>query len=841
MVPNEISSTSLTIPIKGYLFDQSSFENKIKSKNQLGDYTYQFAIPDSSRIAKENYFQLTDVDKLLTNKLIASTQKTFFDKLNSTNIYNGVRDGQFYISTFNYYASSTSNLTKKHIVSVLINSLIPFKKIFKSWKYITYDFYKEDTKTYIELLQNEGVVSAEIEPIISIAKYPYINEYIIDPFVKKSFYYFHPYLNALGYHPTAEMLFNDDVLGGNRYVESYAPLLEYIFLIGINYNYLLSNSNFWDADYFNVYGEKKLNLDSLEFLLANFGFQASDLFSNSDSTTLSKNTKLETRLKKFEGGRLIGGSKIYSYKFFVNQKSWVDPKNLSKNNYNIYTTTAGQKYDPTRIYLYDITKDLVYTKTYRDGQEYVSTKTLDSNTFRFSPPFTPTIENTHASFLFHLQQKDIVISYDLIASNQISNTSNLLQSNASYNLISNGNPSSTPGVANMYQTLSAGAKLPAVVSVKVETGYEGRENQQILNSDEYFAFQYDIYGIASDQALVDLGRVGTDFIYSKRVNGQTGGYFKNIRNEYIFNYPLYLFKVTKTIAGVTSTTHFFETEIGPIGRLPVTVALPSSQGGTDPVRRRIQDFVSDPSKNINAIMGNDAAGASIPVGIREVYTDKNIYDGEVRPWTEKIRDFTLTQSDIADFMESSLKKISLARAIVFLKKVKNGRSLFPVESYPSDSFALSSPISNNVNGYDRYRLFFDENNNVSVDIFEYRYTIYNNIDVKGGIIPATTEPGTIASLNNPIIDKDFISKDLYMIIYEEKSIPGLDFLNVLRNKFPQDYYYSMQTDTNVRLIVRFTNAPESVSFLNEYSSTILPKEISVVSSAITERGILLGY
>jgi hypothetical protein len=613
------------------------------------------------------------------------------------------------------------------------------------------------------------------------------------------------------------VLFDPNLLEKNRNTESYISVLGNILLIGLNYNYLLGNSNFWDADYFNVYGEKKLSLDSLEFLLANFGYQTNDLFFNNENTALTKTSKLESSLKKFEAGRLIGGSRIYSYKFFINPKTWVEPRDLSKNNYNIYTTSANQKYDSTRIYIYDMLKDLVNIKTYRNNEEYVSTKTLDSNTFTLNTPFTPTISNTHASFLFHLQQKDVVISYDLISSNQISNTSNLLQSNASYNLIKDGNASSTPSVANMYQSLSAGAKLPAIVSVKVETGYEGRENLQRLNSDEYFAYQFDIFGIASEQALVDLGRVGTDFIYSKRVNGQTGGYFKNIRNEYIFNCPLYLFKVTKRTNGVNSINYFFETEVGPIGGLPVTVV-------GNPPRRSSSDFINDTAKAITILTRNNVVGAAT-VGIRQTYTDRGVYDREILPWTDKVRDFTLTGTDITDFMENNLTKISLARAIVFLKKVKKGRSLFPVESYPSDSFALSVPVSNNPDGYDRYELFFDANNSVTVDIFEYRYALYNNIDVKGGIIPATTEPGTIASLNSAIIDKDFISKDLYMIIYEEKILPGLDFLNVLRNKFPQDYYYNMQIDYNVRLIVRFTNNPESISFLNEYN-TNLPTELN---------------
>ena len=54
MVPNLSSFFTPTVPIKGYLYDQYSFENKIKAKNNLGNFIYEFAIEDSSRIKKEN-------------------------------------------------------------------------------------------------------------------------------------------------------------------------------------------------------------------------------------------------------------------------------------------------------------------------------------------------------------------------------------------------------------------------------------------------------------------------------------------------------------------------------------------------------------------------------------------------------------------------------------------------------------------------------------------------------------------------------------------------------------------------------------------------------------------
>jgi hypothetical protein len=214
--------------------------------------------------------------------------------------------------------------------------------------------------------------------------------------------------------------------------------------------------------------------------------------------------------------------------------------------------------------------------------------------------------------------------------------------------------------------------------------------------------------------------------------------------------------------------------------------------------------------------------------------DKDIYKGELLPWTSKTRDFQLLTGDITDFMEENLKKISLARAIVFLKKVKNGRSLFPIESYPSDASVFSNPVSSNPNKFDRYQMYFDANNNLTLDVFEYRYTLYNNIDIKGGIVPAPLEPGGF-SLTNPTIDKTFISKDLYVIFYKEKMLAGIDFLSKLRNLYPQDYYYNMGIDNDTRIIARFSNTfPLSTELLNNYKQEI-PKILDksfFISSAL---------
>ena len=92
-----------------------------------------------------------------------------------------------------------------------------------------------------------------------------------------------------------------------------------------------------------------------------------------------------------------------------------------------------------------------------------------------------------------------------------------------------GNPGSLGGnlpptcyeaLKNQQQSINVGSKLPSIVSFKIETGYEadtdGNKDLFSLNSSNYYAYRYDIFGIVQNpNTNLDFGR--SDLSYSKYV------------------------------------------------------------------------------------------------------------------------------------------------------------------------------------------------------------------------------------------------------------------------------------------------------------------------------------
>jgi len=111
-------------------------------------------------------------------------------------------------------------------------------------------------------------------------------------------------------------------------------------------------------------------------------------------------------------------------------------------------------------------------------------------------------------------------TYAQLPGNYIYGGSNAaLASSASYQKVTrsdDGQISTTAACdfSMVQQQVTAGTKLPTIVSVKVETGYENCESTYI---GDYYSYKYDIFGIGS-QTFVDLGRKNYPFVFSQQLN-----------------------------------------------------------------------------------------------------------------------------------------------------------------------------------------------------------------------------------------------------------------------------------------------------------------------------------
>jgi hypothetical protein len=798
MLPNENCLFIPTLGTKSYVYDSCSFESKLKSKNFNGNLIYNFALDDIEKISSSDYFKSYSLPAVpnttanwttITGSLTSEQAESFraqnpaltesiynyqrcnlFNKLNEKN----ASDGKFFIATFDYFSPSNSNKELKHITSVLLNDLIPFDQIFNNWT----------SAGFTEVLF--GVSGNKVTIKIDASMYPFIDKYIIKPFIANCF---SRYVN------------NNNFLSLNIGAQS---AIGYIYSLGVTLDYLVSINSIW---WMSNYAQAKINLNGLEFLLSNSIFVSdypASKFSNGVASTqtdiISTNT-LESELKKIEQGKLIGNMNLISFSIITSIAGipwYTKEQSYIKNNYNILSepssntfnretyiprtfnanTNATLYYDPNLVYMADKTKNNVYL--------------VASNTTSYNNLIPPG-ENRGAYYWAISNFRDAVFQYTLTPESQINSTTNTLTSSAKYGFAKDGQVTNFD-FSKSTQTLAAGAKLPAIVSVKIETGYEGQEQEQKFNTSEYFAYQYDIFGLASEQALVDLGRISQDYVFTKKISSETGGYFQNIKNEYLYGNKIYLFRVTHRRNGVDTNFDFFDKNFKKLSNLNLASTA--------------AELIANNNLQISLIIGDSPQKT---IGLRQTIgaidalepTDADKFaefDNAIYLWLNDSKFYTVNASNSAAYFSNSYRTLILSSAVSFLKRVSKGDSLIPINSYPSESYITSAPVSGNSSGFDRYELFVDANNYLRVDVFTYPYTIFNVIDVStGAIVP-------ISDSSN--LDKSFINSELYVTLYRESINANTDFATALQNAFPEDLIYPLFNDNTHRFFARFSKTQE---------------------------------
>ena len=99
-------------------------------------------------------------------------------------------------------------------------------------------------------------------------------------------------------------------------------------------------------------------------------------------------------------------------------------------------------------------------------------------------------------------------------------------------------------IPQIQQTITAGTRMPAVVSVKVEVGYESDGNEEFY-SEGYIGRKYDIYGLTTESALIDLGDRSYSNINQNFLSQPIGILSNSKANAFRQNECLYLFRITR--------------------------------------------------------------------------------------------------------------------------------------------------------------------------------------------------------------------------------------------------------------------------------------------------------
>jgi hypothetical protein len=364
-----------------------------------------------------------------------------------------------------------NNNVEEVYVTLTLNNLSDTNHIdLTSAGYGTKPGYTEEpykgTLTYAELINQNAITNSPVK----------ISErYIVGVNIASFIPWSEIFPKRIGYginineaqYPFVEKFARDIAING------YIPTPTKTLLFGINLNYL-QNENF--------IVNNLISVENLNSLLEKY--------------YLYRNIDFQTFLSDFDGGKLIGYSKIVDLANPYEEYDLAEAKTTfvynETNAFNIFTSSEATTFG-NGIYL---------------------SKNLFKNT------------STH----------DYVFKYKLTPKEVNANLS-LLPSRTSSDL---GN-----SFYNRKQQITAGTKLPSTVSIRIDTGYETNECSNYASDSDFFSYRFDIYGLANDPSKIDIGRRNYDFVRGQRslANPRAGVYAVTKADSIV---PFHLFKVTES-------------------------------------------------------------------------------------------------------------------------------------------------------------------------------------------------------------------------------------------------------------------------------------------------------
>jgi hypothetical protein len=686
--------------------DGTLFEGKLKSLKNDGSLFYCFGIESRESIVCQNdlnsYTQINGAGKTFetiknyTSPSVATTTIPVPTKSTSLPIFPLAYDtsttfnkikldstSKLFIAGFEYYSIIKKDLSDRFIVGTKINDFINWRAIFNNY---IYDSTRKQgvianftgTEPYYETFFDFKAYQLKI----NASEYPNIKRYILDVLFS------YPKLvgsltsttNITSITSGTTTLYWTGTVSGtwnpygststsvkNLFLTSVIPNL---FAIGFYKKYLSERSDIWELD--PVDNKYYFKLSFLENLIEDYviKYNGSANILNAEKNEVinfSTSKALENLIVNFENGKLLGSSSIYSIKYyFVSSLLATSVAEFS----NIFTQ------DELNYRIYNIN----YTYLLFPDQNY-NANVPDDN--------------------------DIVLKYTLFV-NQESGLQTNLKNNPSLNTLAKDNT-----VLNVKQAITAGTRLPSVVSFEIETGYESTENQISLSSEQYFKYRFDIFGMSSDQSFIDIGRKTYSFLKSQKLPISRGSTEQSL-TQINLKKKIYAYVLTKAVNGVVTQTKYFISDkkdsIYYFSLLDINtrnvftnIANPSSTP-LSLTRLNETNFFGLKVTDINAVSSPSSPDAFF-----------NLLDDIIFSFSHEI-----SSDQFSSFIEN--KKLNLNNSIQFLKDKKILKDFqFPV-SFLIDSKSLN-PSLNPTLKTDSFRV---ENgtNYVQVELFSYDFEIY---------------------------------------------------------------------------------------------------------------------
>ena len=432
----------------------SSLQNVLTGRDENGEFVYDFALKANEFLASvpsqpnNLSFTETNIDAAYLNTVSANTLSNYVKAIIDINKLWAPLGYRLSLIKYDYNVSNVITYHRNIPITLLPTTVLDFDSIFNL---VGFDGLSDSYDISLNTLS--------LKTNFSALNYPNIYAIIS------------PILFALKQAQT------NNPLGGT--IRKSALFVQYktMMLVGVSYDYLNKNSYFVNG---------KISNDKLEYLLGNFWFQASSSFTVQSSLTnkyddnISLNslrqilTRLDSRLisqnTSILNFQLASAQDIDSQaKLELNSQSTANPL-VQTFVQGIINDTNPRSYNQNAIYLRD--------------------------------------ENYNQATL----EKDYILTYFLFNSSIDALTLNQNSFSTRYDFVDYEQRLSAGGggaVASKMQSIAAGTRIPAIVSIKVDTGYELNDEEFNVNfsniSCYYSSCRYDIFGLSTDTSVIDLG------------------------------------------------------------------------------------------------------------------------------------------------------------------------------------------------------------------------------------------------------------------------------------------------------------------------------------------------
>lgn len=434
-----------------------SFQTTLASRNEKGEFLYDFALKTNEFLAsisgQTNNLSFTEV----------SIDKPYLDAISST---------------------STS---LRAYVSEMININTLWENFGYKLSLIQYDYNASDVVTYTRnipiIVLSTNVIN--FDSIFNISNFSALNDSFdipVSALTTRLDFTSNKYPNL--YEIVKPILFQvkreKDSNPLSTTIKKSKLFLQYkeMSLVGISFDFLEKSS------YLDVNG--KINNDNLEFLLTNSWFKTSPNFTLRSSLNV-----------KYDDNITLNALRAVLTK--------IDSKLIAENT-SILNFQIASASDINNQAIKEVASQLTANPS---AQTFVQNMIINNS----SPIFNKDavyLKNENYNLVY--LERDYILTYFLFNSSIDSLTLNQNSFSTRYDYVDYCQNLSKGGggaIAGKMQSITAGTRIPAVVSLRVDTGYEVNDEEFSVNfpnvSCYYSSCRYDIFGLSTETSIIDLG------------------------------------------------------------------------------------------------------------------------------------------------------------------------------------------------------------------------------------------------------------------------------------------------------------------------------------------------